>query len=129
MAFGAIFAVETNNEYRTITPEMLKEQMPQSTQLFQPNIENLPKDSYIEFENQAPSGYNSHQNGNYNNASPQSTFANYGYWVRHRDHGGHGGHRDSMNSASMHHNYDPENIGLFDCIFRPSVQKHLKMET
>lgn len=108
MVFGAVFTVEAIDEYRTITPEMLKEQMPQSTQLFQPNIENAPQDSYNQYGNQpAPTTYNSHQNGNYNdnnNQSPQPT--NYGYWVRHE------GHRDAMNPMPMHHDYDPENIGL-----------------
>lgn len=103
MVFGAVFTVEANNEYKTITPEMLKEQMPQSTQLFQPNIEDIPQDSYDQYGNHVD--YNSHQNGNYNHQSPQPT--NYGYWVHHEN------HRDAMHPMPMHHNYDPEHIGLF----------------
>lgn len=112
---------ETSDEYRTITPQMLKEQMPQQTQLFQPNNEDAPPPSsyneYNQYSDSAPSESrsNSHQNVNYNH-SPQS--ANYGYWVHHggiRD-GSRVGARDSYSMASMpmpmHHEYDPEQIGM-----------------
>lgn len=90
MIFGAVFSAETNDEYRTITPEMLREQMPelQLTQLFQPNIENAPPhraNHYNQHGNSAPPNAHSysHQNENHNQA-PQST--NYGYYVRHDVH-------------------------------------------
>lgn len=115
---GAAFTAATSDEYRTITPQMLKEEQ---TQLFQPNVENAPPNSYNthnQYSNSAPSSAhsNAHQNGNYNQP-PQS--ANYGYWVHHgpsRD-GAREGSRDSYSMASMpmpmHHEYDPEQIGTF----------------
>lgn len=64
MVFGAIFTANANDDYRTITPEMLKEQMPQQTQLFQPNIEDPP-----------PNNYNYNQYNQYSNTAPPESHA------------------------------------------------------
>lgn len=131
MVFGAVFTVDASDDYRTITPEMLNEQMPQQTQLFQPNIEGAPPHSYNQYNqysNTAPSQPHVQQNENHYQSqlpapSPSSLSpapaspSNYGYYVRHD------GPRDaepretghSMVAAylpmPMYHEYDPEQIG------------------
>lgn len=135
VVFGAIFAVDANDDYRTITPEMLKEQMPQQTQLFQPNIEDTPPNSYNQYnqypntappESHAPP--HAQQNENHYQMPSQSSAPlppappppsnTYGYWVQHE--GPRGAEpRDAGHSMAsvympmpMYHEYDPEHIGM-----------------
>lgn len=132
VVFGALFTARANDEYRTITPEMLKEQMPQQTQLFQPNIENAPPNSYNQYNqysNTAPSESHAHSHphtqrneDHYESPSPSPPApppqSNYGYYVRHagpRD----AESRDAGHSMAsvympmpMYHEYDPERIGM-----------------
>lgn len=105
--FGAVFATETNDEYRTITPEMLnEEQSPPQNQLYQPNVEN------------AASSFNSYsfRKDNFDNQSPQGTSTvNYGYSVRSEPH-------NRNTKQPMNYNFDPENISKCD-FFRAKSYK------
>lgn len=91
--------VETNDEYKTITQEMLNaEPMPQQTQLFQPNVEKKPHDNLIQY---------SFRNDYHNQLSLPT---NYGFSVRQEP------YHDT--AQPMQYDYDPEHISkFFLCIF------------
>lgn len=115
MVFSAVLTADANDEYRTITPQMLKEQMPQQTQLFQPNTEDTPPNSYNQYNqysNTAPPESHAHSQNENHYRSPSQPPSNYGYWVRHD--GSRGAEpRDAGHSmASVYHDYDPEHIGI-----------------